>query len=246
MNGRIKKINKRNSLSIIGHVRVGQKTAKGYPTSLDHFIATGKYQSHFAGAYGEKPDRLLITFPSDDPSQVCNHRYEMRDSQGKRLAYSDGEEYAVYSTKDEEYHITNISERPDVHEWVKDYFKQEWREVLTLRFLLPQVRGVIGLWQFDTSGVDTSIPSIVSMFDFVKTQAGTVINVPFDLTVSMQKSQRPDSKSRFPVVDLICNVSSESLEKLHEVKIENMRTGLLTEKKIEALGYNGEFYEEEE
>ena len=50
----------------VGKIRIGVKNAKGYPQSLDYFIATGKYAGLFLQAYGEKPQIIQIVFPDDD------------------------------------------------------------------------------------------------------------------------------------------------------------------------------------
>ena len=162
----------------------------------------------------------------------------MRDTAGRLVAYSDGYEYALYSKEKDEYRVTSIDDRPDIHDWTASHFQANWRETLRLRFILPEVRGVIGLWQFETSGVSTSIPSIISTFDYIQQGAGTVKNIPFDLMVTMRKSQRPGSKSRFPVVQLVCNISTDNLEKIQKMRLENKFSGMLTDQTIEALGYH--------
>ena len=85
MSGRIKNNDRQERLlyPIIGHIRCGKKSDRGFPMSTDYWLADGKYASLFDKAYGDKPDTIQIVFPSDNPELVCREEYEFRDAQGK-------------------------------------------------------------------------------------------------------------------------------------------------------------------
>lgn len=74
---------KRLPFPIVGRIKAGMKSEKGYPMSLDHFIATGAYAPLFTQAYGENPSTIQIVFPSDDAELVCREEYVLRDNAGK-------------------------------------------------------------------------------------------------------------------------------------------------------------------
>ena len=77
---------------LLGKLHIGKKavsqSGKEYPVACDFFVPSGKYASLFTQAYGENPSSLLIYFPSDDPSLVCNERYEYREDCYHRIDHS--------------------------------------------------------------------------------------------------------------------------------------------------------------
>lgn len=83
----------------VGRLKVGKKSDKGFPMSVDYFIPTGKYADLFTQAYGQKPSTIQIVFPDDDPEKVCCERYEYRNDEGKLVAWGDGREFQVFNGK---------------------------------------------------------------------------------------------------------------------------------------------------
>jgi hypothetical protein len=219
MNGRI--INKENKISnipIVGRIKIGEKrlsekTGKEYPVSLDYFKCDSKYCSEFYKVYEEKPSKIQIVFISDDISFVCPERYELRNSKGDLFGKGDGENYAVWNAKEKIYQKFKLSEHTDLLERSSKAAASPkgWERVLTLRFLIPKVKGIVGLWQFSTKADKGSIDSLRDTFDFVMHQAGTVTRILFDLTVEKVKSNKPDDVSTYPIIRLIPNVSDENL-----------------------------------
>ena len=67
MNGRIKRPEAPTRLVLprVGQIKIGKKSERGFPMSVDYFIPAGKYASLFTAAYGEKPQTIQIVFPSD-------------------------------------------------------------------------------------------------------------------------------------------------------------------------------------
>ena len=191
----------------VGRLRIGKKTEKGYPTSVDWFIATGKYAELFTKMLGE-PNTIQIIFYSDDATEVCNERYEYRDDAGALVASGDGELFKVWTGK--EYEEFSVTEHPQLLERILKRYptkrgQDNWDIVLTMRFVIPAVRGVVGVWQFSTKGQASSIKNIRQSFDAVKQLRGTVTQTVFDLSVQFVKSNKPNSKSRYPVVSLVAN-----------------------------------------
>ena len=241
---RIKKFIKEPTLNsgfpTIGKIKVGMKSAKGYPTSLDYFVADGKYASLFSQSYGEKPNSITVVFMSDNISEVCNQRYELRDNSGALFADGDGENFRVYNRGSDSYVSCSISDYPNLLEQVvaKSGSRKGWEVALTLRFMLPEIKGVFGLWQFTTKGEASSVPAIVGAFDNVQQHAGTVVGVPFDLQVEKIKSQKPNSRSTFPIVRLIPNISEPNIRKLASMKASGQdlqKFGLLTDETINQI-----------
>ncbi len=256
MNGRIKRDDAQSGrMPLLGKLKIGEKkevTKNGntfeIPVSLDYFRADGKYAAVFHKNFGEKPDKLQIIFVSNDIRQVCNERYEWRKSDkgnqkgSKLFADGDGETFRVWDTTKDDYTIWTIEQRPTIMaDLDKACGKDSRKTVLTLRFVIPALKGLFGVWQFSTRGENT-MAQIVSVFDLVLEKAKSIINIPFDLVVEKVTSQKPGAAHTFPIVTLIPNLSNESLELVgdyldHGAKVR----GLLTEDKVNslALEYNG-------
>lgn len=220
MNGRIKRTeeNTNSNLPVIGKIKVGEivKNAQGkeYPRSLDYFKATGKYASKFYEVYGEKPNKVEVIFASDDLRAVCNETYELRGSDGRLHGRGDGETFKIWDAQSKGYKTYQKETHKD---FIKDASKncssrKGWEATLTLRFIIPKISGVMGVWQLTTKGAASSIPGIIKAYDTVLHMAGTVQMIPFDLQVEMVTSQKPGSASKFPVIQLVPNIDTDNME----------------------------------
>lgn len=226
-------------LPLLGKIKIGDKAinknGKEYPISLDHFRATGKYESFFLDAYGDKPNKIQIIFISDNFKDVCDEHYEIRDNAGRLTAEGDGENWKAYNPITDKYEY-NV--KATVEELEKK-FKAEAKINLTIRFILPKIPGVFGQWSFNTKGHLSSIPQIRDTFDQVQTMAGSIINIPFDLVVEKVKSQKPGSSNAFPVVSLIPNISQGNLDILAEFVHSGQKLrGILSDDRIQQLVSN--------
>lgn len=236
MKGRIKRKSEveitRSNFPRIGKIKVGNKAANGAPQSVDYFICDSKYASYFKEAYGEKPDTIQIVFVSDNISESCNERYECRDGQGRLIGYGDGEVTSLYNAAKDAYEPSTD----------RDAIKAagKWETILTIQFVIPKIKGVFGVFTYTTKGDKSSIPQIRDAFDTVQQTAGTVVNVPFDLTVQKVKSQKPGSKFQFPVVSLVPNIAADNMQILHNYlsqgnSIKELGPGPLTDDKVQHL-----------
>jgi hypothetical protein len=238
LQGRIKQNEdeSRTKLPVIGNIKVGMKSDKGYPTSLDYFLPSGRYMKKFTDVFGDKPNTIQVVFYSDDVNEVCNERMECRDEKGRLVGISDTINTYLYDEATKDYKLTED----------RDAMKAagKWERVLTLRFIILKIPGVMGVWQLTTKGKNSSIPSIVATFDSVKQLVGTVINIPFDLQVEKVKSQKPGETKVFPVIKLIPNISKENMDELAGYLRQNneniLSLGVITDKRIESLTESNE------
>lgn len=240
---------------MVGKIKIGEKkvsaNGKEYPSALDYFRvdAPGQYAKLFHDAYGEKPKKIEIIFISDDPAHSCNVQYELRGKSGGLFAKGDGETFGVWS---QDHWVWKTRKELEKEYGDMEVFKGKaavscqsvtgWKVRLTMRFMMPKIKGLIGEWQLSTSGAASSIGQITGAFDKVLEAAGTVINLPFDLTVEMVKSDRHNSTSRFPVIQLIPNATLENLAILREHMQKGLAPwsqGVLTDEKILLLESNG-------
>lgn len=219
MKGRIKRpgVEQRLSLPRIGLIKTGFKNEKGYPQSTDYFIPSGKYAAYFTAAYGENPSVIQIVFMEDDPESICSERLEYRDKEGRLQATGDGEIFQVWNPKAGRagaYETFSTEEHPNLMDRIQSKFpnKKGWEVILTIKFIVPKISGILGYWQFSTKGESSSIPQIRDAFDLVMNQRGFIRGIIFDLSVSFATSQKPGISSKYPVVSLIPNHSKENLE----------------------------------
>lgn len=196
----------------VGRLHIGKKemSSKGkeYPVSVDYFIPAGKYAGMFTAALGERPSTIQVVFPSDDAAKVCNERYEYRDNAGALVARGDGRVFEVWDGA--RYSSFGIEQYPDLMQRVAEANPtrrgvDNWDIVLTLRFIVPAVRGIVGVWQFTTKGKASSIRNIRDSFDGVQLMRGSVTQTVFDLSVQFAKSNKPGANSRYPVVTMVAN-----------------------------------------
>lgn len=195
----------------VGRLHIGKKqmgnNGKEFPVSVDYFIPSGKYADLFLTALGEKPSTIQVIFPSDNPELVCNERFEYRDNSGALVARGDGRIFEIWDGK--KYAPYSVDKFPDIMEQVTKNVPTKrpdnWDVVLSLKVIVPAVRGIVGVWGFTTKGRASSIRNIRESFDGVQALRGTVTNTVFDLSVKFAKSNKPNTNSRYPVVSLVAN-----------------------------------------
>lgn len=209
----------------IGKVKIGYKDPKGFPRSVDYFIPTGKYAPLFTQVYGEKPSTIQIVFPKDDPEAVCDERYEYRDDAGRLIASGDGMTFRCWNGTKKKYEEFDVEQYPDLMARISAKYPNRigakndgdgWVVVLSIRFMLPLVRGVLGIWEFTTKGTASTIPAIRETFDSVREINGHADGVIFDLSVEFSTSNKPGDSSRYPVVTMVPNHSAENIEMIQK------------------------------
>lgn len=211
-------------LPIIGKIKTGMKSpGNKFPISVDYFIPTGDYAKSFTEVYGDKPSRIQVMFLSDNPKESCDERYEYRDDSGRLCAEGDGVEFKVWNVKKKEYEIRNILENENLMEDIHKYFKAKkgWEVTLKLRFIIPAVNRIVGLWELTTKGTQSSIPNVVNTFDSVNKMHGSVCKAMFDINVKKVTSQKPGEKSSYPVLSLVVNNSDENLMLVKNFILQN-------------------------
>lgn len=217
--GRISKrkdVSAASSLPEIGKIKIGEKktNAKGveYPSALDYFKPTGTFANEFTKLYGQQPRKLNIAFISDDINEVCNQRFECWDG-GKRWGYGTGELFTVWDKSaggGKGAYVDNVESTDPRVKALK------WDEMLTLRFVLLEMKGIMGYWRFETKAKAVTIPSIIKSFDLVRERAGSIIGFPFTLLVEKKIGYNPGEAKSYPVVTLVPNFSEDSIEMVRQ------------------------------
>ena len=217
----------------IGRLHIGKKqmgqNGREFPVSVDYFIPAGKYAGMFTAALGEKPQTIQVIFPDDDPAKVCNERFVYRDDKGALVARGDGRIFEIWDGK--KYAPYSVEKYPDIWDQIiqnnpTKRGADNWDVELTLRFIIPAVRGIVGVWVLNTKGKASSVHNLRDSFDSVQAMRGTITTSVFDLSVHFHKSNKPNQNSRYPVLDLVCN-DSRVAEIREMLKAENSTKNLL-------------------
>lgn len=227
-----------STLPEIGKLKIGEKATtaggKEYPKALDYFRPTGNFAGAFTHAHGEKPTAVPICFISDNLSEVCNERYESWTN-GKRHGWGDGETFTVWEptggADSKGAYVEGVSAADARVRALK------WDIMLTLRFVMLKMKGVLGYWTFQTKAKATTIPSIVQAFDFVKGRAGTIIGFPFTLMVERKKGYNPGEAKNYPVVTLVPNFSEQSIAMVNDYleaggSVNKLSTAMIEQNKV--------------
>lgn len=234
-------IKKTGGLGVVGKIKIGELVptgnGKSRPSSLDYFRADAheQYGRFFREYYSEKPNKITVVFLSNDMNEVCKNYYELRDASGGRVAYGDGKTFFV-ATKQGDNMVKDVVNTPqEAQPWMDEMEKRsggKWRERLVLRFAIPALP-ILGVWEFSTHGSGSTIPSIVGTIDTMLEMAGRIAGIPFDLIVEKVKSDKSGSKSVYPVVKIIPNISPESAEIVRGLPMS--LGAILTQEKIGQL-----------
>jgi hypothetical protein len=200
----IKGVSEIRRLPRVGKVRLGVKVqgAKGeYPKAVDWFVVNAddstspEAAAKFHQAYGEKPRRLEILLPSNDPNIFFQQWYRRYGKSTGLVCKGDGEKATQVNAETGE--MEDIACKPEECEW---YAKKHCRTVGSLLFILPKVG--MGCWQIDT-GSFYSIVNLNSDIEFVRTlTGGRVAMLPLSLVIKPKEVQVEGKKKTVFVMSL--------------------------------------------
>lgn len=217
-------------LSRLGKIRLGIKvqSASGaaYPKQVDYFVVneddatSADSAASFHDVYGAEPRELDIAFPTEDPEEWAGQWLRMYTQSWGLACRGNGD-------------IATAKIDPDTGTWAnresKDFVLQEitgcgetcpnyqgkpprCRPVMSLQFLLPQVRG-LGIWQIDSSSFH-SMRAINSQVKLIKALVGRISLLPLKLRIVPLKVQPPGQKPKtVHVLDLQAPVTLAELQR---------------------------------
>lgn len=204
MNIRIANRNQ-SKLPIIGKLKIGIKKmsqgGKEYPASVDYFVPTGAFASYFTAQFGEKPNKIKIIFPS---AESIVQKYELRDKQ----LYAESDGISLRFAKNKQWNEVTFKTNEDCFAEMDKLQKElnikgvEWKKKLTMNFIIPELNGVFGIWQFETKAAQSMVDQIANMVDACEQMYGQINFIPFWLTVEMKDHRVFDENRKFPVVSI--------------------------------------------
>ena len=224
----------------LGKIKVGEKSDKGYPTSVDYFIIDSDYKDQVAKVYGDKPKSLKIVFPYDDIEQNLDEMYRMYGKSGLKCI-GDGESAKradVDGKLNEEITCTcHFATPPDDQ-------KQQCFPSMNLSFIITGI-GVTGLWMFSSKAV-YSRSNIRAVMEMVQATTGKLAGVPFFLRVDMQESNVANNPHKFPVVNIDCAMDLEALMKQNlQIDAPQEKKSLTEHKNISGDGVEADTIDED-
>lgn len=228
--------NQYGNLPRAGKIKVGILAENGntsFPKGIDYFRATGDFATVFHKIYGEEPKEIVVQFISDDLEKVCNERQQIRNAQGKVFAWGDGEFFQYIDPKTQQIigkAITDVEgfKQRALEHCSNSRHQAQWQEVLTLRFIIPNVP-VMGLWELETKGKDSSLQNLRNAFDVAQSAAGSIVGIKFRMKVEIHVSDKAIAR-RYPVISMFPELSAKGLEMLQSVPVSARLNALRTYK----------------
>lgn len=225
----------------LGKIRLGKKetSQRGtqYPTKVDYFIIDPYDPAllpRIKELYGEKPRRLMVALPDEDPDRVFDQNYECW---GASQLHCRGDGETAQRMDDKGARSAVACPGPESCEFAlsrgmrlkEGGVKPGCQRVARLQVVLTDLDG-FGVWQIDT-GSFNSIVNVNSALDMLRRIAGRISWIEIPLTITPQKVTVPDTgkQSTIYVLNLPLPVSVKNFVPLQPL-IE-----LATERRIERL-----------
>ena len=185
----------------LGEKRVSQKSGNPYPAAVDYFVFPEENAKTLTGFFGEKAREIDIMFPDDDLEQICP-QYLKRYGTSGLLCRGDGVNAECVNQETGEWVEIdcNPEECPHFSPPDNDKSKKSCRQVMNLRFIIPQVISE-GVWQLDTSSYN-SIIAVNSAIEYIRGLVGRVSMIPLRLRVIPREVQPEGKKKIVHVLDL--------------------------------------------
>lgn len=163
---------------IAGYVKIGTKTEKGYPTSLDHFIIECKFPSlaQLVEQY-QKTNSINVYFLYED---WASSYWELRNKSGKLLGWGgDGDKFVILK-EDQEY--VEVQAYKGFMREMEDKLNGKWVKTFRLEFMIEGIP-IYGRFVFKTHGSKVIIPNLIDSIEYAKSLPGGITAHKFLLAV---------------------------------------------------------------
>jgi hypothetical protein len=193
-------------------IKVGSKSAKGFPQGLDHFIAfvgekgSASAKVFFNKAYsGTKPKDITIVFISE-PEELIRHK--LSRYKGQREVCGSLDEYDDQAFDKD---VNSIVKCP-CKLFDRDNPQSPCKELFSMRFYIPAA-GLLGLWSFETHSA-ISIANIRGAFWFARKKFGTACGIPFKMSVTKNAGIKNGKPTSYPVVSMTIDLEPSQSKKM--------------------------------
>lgn len=204
----IKGLSEKRRFSRGGKIRLGEKRktkdGKEYPAKLDYMLfdpQDEKLLPKLHKLYGDKPDELLVCFPSENLEEVFPQYYKCYGTSGL-LCKGDG--VTANRTAEGGALVECECATPEHCEYAQERGKggkPGCKQLASLQFFLVDFDNMF-VWQIDTTSYH-SIVNVNSALDIMKRTLGRISFIPVTLILKPQQIQ-PDGKKQIAyVLDVI-------------------------------------------
>ncbi len=182
----------------LGEKRISPESGHPYPAAVDYFVWPDEYKDILTELFGEKARELEIMLPTEDLEQICP-QYLKRYGRSGLLCRGDG---VVAECVDQDGEWVEIECNPEEcpHFNPPDKSKKSCRQVMNLRFIIPQLISE-GVWQLDTSSYN-SIIAVNSAIEYIRSLVGRISMIPLRLRIIPREVQPEGKKKIVYVLDL--------------------------------------------
>lgn len=221
--GLIRNLDSTSGGCVIGKIQVGEKKANAnFPNSLDYFVANSPYESAFKAAYGDKPTQIEIMFTKDERNIDEVLQLTFNGKPAIIFETRAANFLAVASKQNARYFLTPKGIIAAITEkfmfcWVGETWQQfaipniaGWPELvckhsLILRFRIPKITLIDGLWEYRTGAVSSREPIKATLLEAQEQYWEWIDRIPFDMNVRISHGNAMDKK--YPVVNIVMNLN---------------------------------------
>lgn len=221
--------------SITSGIKTLSKNNKEIPKAVDYFNISGFPE--LINAYGEKPNKLVLFFPTNDIESFLDLNYVLYGSNNQLIRKCDGEN--CFHRIENEINGNKFSGGSTTPCVCKEYdLQREHKKKCRPFFWMKAFVGDVKLGKVDSpmcylfkSGSKNSGENIISELNKVKNITGNIVGIPFGLSVKMVPgSENPNIK--FPIWEL------QGLGSITQMKAWNESVAMLIPKKEELKQLN--------
>jgi len=212
----------------LGKIHLGVKRPDGSPMAVDYFVCPPEVQKVF----GEKPIELPILIPVEDPEQWASQFYRAYSQTRGLVCKGDGEgasctvDKATGKIAGRDSKEVERREIPCKGRGCPNYQAKRCREIMNLQFLLPDVPGAWGVWQLDTSSIN-SIININNSARLIQAIFRRVRMIPLLLTLEPQDVISPEDGKKKKVRCLNLRTREKLRDLMELMRAEDGVIGLL-------------------
>lgn len=200
-----KDIKMRISCDMRGKITTGKKSEKGFPMSLDYFDI-GEFPE-LRAAYGEKPAKLVIIFPSNNIDDFVFTEYSQWGGKGSSAVKKrncDGETCMFNAAgKVNGNAIDAGASCPCVCKAYKLTGEDACKCYTSMKaFIVNPQTGKIENhipYKFENHSVNSSDNVLTEIFKIAQITSGRLMGVPFLLSVTMKETLKAGEKRKFPI-----------------------------------------------
>ncbi len=224
----------------LGKIHLGTRhPEKGYPMKADHFVFPKDHPDYdkLVEMFGQEPKQLKVLIPVEDEEAWASQYYKSYNQTYGLVCKGDGvTAMRMIDIKTRKLPVSNavgtvsLEEMPCLGTDCPEYKEKKCKEVMNLRFILPEIPG-LGVWQIDT-GSKNSILNINSCAEIIKRAFGRISMIPLNLTFEPIQVNNPETGKKQTVYTL--NLRTDvTMAKLAEAARESSKTFLLEAPNLE-------------